>query len=365
MIGAIRSFWDNFRGAGEAAVTVPPMDGALRPNRAVEDGELLASAAAPDNLALVGDRILFSTGATVIELGKGRRKDKALETFDSDVTALACSGDGALAVGLAGGGLRIVGGAHDGKQIETVDGRRLNCVTALAFASANELLVANGSATRPADEWKHDLMERNVSGSVWSVDLASGKATLLADRLAWPYGIALTPEGDIAVSESWAHRVILLPKAGGAAKTVLADLPGYPARLSPSSSSGMWLSVFAPRGQLTEFILRETEFRRRMMADIAPDYWAAPSLKASSTFLEPLQGGAQKHLGMLKPWAPTRSYGLVVHIDAKFHPTLSFHSRADGTRHGITSAMEHDGRLIVASKGGDAVVAIELEGQNR
>ena len=365
MIGALRSWWDNFRGAGEAAVTVPPMDGALRPNRAIEDGDLLHAAAAPDNLTVVDERLLFTAGHEIFELGGGRKKTKPVATFGSDITALACSPDGALAIGLAGGGIRLDGGAHDGKSFDAFDGKRLVCVTALLFTSADELLIANGSAKRSAAEWKHDLMERNASGSVWKLDLKSGKATLLADRLAWPYGLALTPKGDVAVSESWRHRIVVIPRQGGAPKPVLEDLPGYPARLSPAPDGGLWLAIFAPRGQLTEFILREAEFRKRMMADIAPDYWAAPSLKASSTFLEPLQGGAQKHLGMLKPWAPTRSYGLVVNLDAKFHPTASFHSRADGTRHGIASAVEQDGRLVIASKGGDAVVGIDLKGEAR
>ena len=65
-------------------------------------------------------------------------------------------------------------------------------------------------------------------------------------------------------------------------------------------------------------------------------------------------------MGMHKPWSPSRSYGLVVRLDAKLRPLSSLHSRADGTRHGITSAVEHDGRLVVASKGGDCLVDVDL-----
>jgi len=71
-----------------------------------------------------------------------------------------------------------------------------------------------------------------------------------------------------------------------------------------------------------------------------------------------LQGGGVKQMGVLKPWAPSRSYGLVVKLDAAFAPVKSLHSRADGSRHGTTSALEHEGTLFVASKGGDAVLAI-------
>jgi hypothetical protein len=41
-------------------------------------------------------------------------------------------------------------------------------------------------------------------------------------------------------------------------------------------------------------------------------------------------------------------------------PVRSFHSRAGGKRHGITSAIEAGGKLWVTAKGGDEVVAIDL-----
>jgi len=361
VIGAVRRAWDNFRGGGEAAVTVPPMDGALRPNRALEEAPAVLGVEAPDNLITNGGRTFFSSGVTVLELDAPGGKASEIHRFDQPVTALAAAADGTLAVGLDDGRLAIRGGAQDGKVIDSLSGKRLVCPTALLFASPGELLVAQGSASRPAHQWKHDLMERRATGAVWQVELASGKAALLADRLSWPYGLALAENGGIAVCESWRHRVIVIGRDGRPAKPVLEDLPGYPARLAPAAAGGYWLSVFAPRGQLIEFIQREQDFLRRMMADIDPDYWAAPSLKASTTFLEPLQGGAQKHLGMLKPWAPTRSYGLAVRLDRNFRQIESFHSRADGTRHGVTSCIESDGRLMVAAKGGDVIVAIDLD----
>lgn len=361
MIGAARRIWDNFRGGGEAAVTVPPMDGALRPNRALEEAAAVLAADAPDNLVSNGTRSFFSSGEIILELDTRSGKATEIHRFDQPVTALAVASDGTLAVGLGDGGITLRGGAHDGKAIDSLSGRRLSCPTALLFVSSGELLVAQGSASRPAHQWKHDLMLRGASGSVSRVELQSGKASLLADRLAWPCGLALDESGAIAVCESWRHRIVLIGRDGGPAKPVVEDLPGYPARLAPASGGGYWLSVFAPRNQLIEFVQREPEFLRRMMADIDPDYWAAPSLKASSTFLEPLQGGAQKHLGMLKPWAPTRSYGLAVRLDRGFRPVESFHSRADGTRHGVTSCVEVGGKLLVASKGGDVIVTLDID----
>ena len=63
-------------------------------------------------------------------------------------------------------------------------------------------------------------------------------------------------------------------------------------------------------------MLSEDDFRDEMMRTIAPDYWIAPALATTgSDCLEPMQIGGVKALGIQKPWAPPRSYGLLVRID--------------------------------------------------
>ncbi|MDU6320908.1 hypothetical protein [Bradyrhizobium sp.] len=46
-------------------------------------------------------------------------------------------------------------------------------------------------------------------------------------------------------------------------------------------------------------------------------------------------------------------------MDTNFVPLQSLHSRAGGKRHGITSAVDIDGRLWLTAKGGDEIVAID------
>ncbi|HXT09657.1 MAG TPA: hypothetical protein VN715_22320 [Roseiarcus sp.] len=89
------------------------------------------------------------------------------------------------------------------------------------------------------------------------------------------------------------------------------------------------------------------------------DYWIAPALESGRSFLEPLQGGAIKQLGILKPWAPSRSYGLLIRLDGDFRPIASFHSRADGARHGETSCLDLGGRVFISCKGGDMIVMLD------
>jgi len=233
------------------------------------------------------------------------------------------------------------------------------------LAVGNSLIVAEGSTVRGPMEWRRDLIERGESGSVWRLDLQNGASVCLADRLAYPNGLAIHQDGSIVASESWRHRLVKLSPDGSKREIVLEHLPGYPSRLAPSARGGYWLSVFAPRSSLIEFVLREAEFKGRMMAEIPEEYWVAPSLASGASFKEPMQNGGIKAMGILKPWAPTRSYGLLIKLDQGFSPIRSHHSRSDGRRHGITSAVELGGTIFVACKGGNEILSLPSDGPSR
>jgi hypothetical protein len=362
MIGAARSLFDRWRGGGHHAATVPSMDGVLRPNEAIEDAPLLLKADAPDNLVEAAGGVLFSSGGTVMRLDLSGTivRAESIVAFESAVSAIAAHGE-AVAVGLDDGSVRLMGGPHDGKVLKEFGGRQSVCPTALALADADTLILALGSQQNPPSMWRQDLMQKNAIGSVWRCNLVTGETACLADGLAWPSGLLIGRDGRLTVSESWRHRLLEL-RAGIGPAVTMADIAGYPGRLAPATGGGAWLSVFAPRSQLVEFVLREDDFRISMMKEVEPEFWIAPSLSATQSFLEPMQLGGLKQLGILKPWAPTRSYGLIIGMDDAHEPQASFHSRADGRRHGITSALELDGRLLVTSKGGGAIIAIPLEG---
>lgn len=351
MIRAIARTVDNLLGRGEAAVTVPPLDGVLRPNRRLDEAERLALPDA-DGLAVVEGRLVASAGRAVLALDGGTWQRR--QGYEAAVAAIAPAGGG-LAVALAGGEILIEGGDFAGRRFRVAPG--LRCITAM-IASGKALFLANGSAAHGPDDWQRDLLERNATGSLWRLDLESGAATQLAGDLAYPAGLAL--EGATLVcAEAWRHRLVGFGAGGGRLKILLADLPGYPGRLA-SAAEGYWLAVFAPRSQLVEFVLREPSYRRRMVAEVPRPYWVAPKLRAGRSFYEPLQGGGVKHLGLLKPWAPTLSAGLCVKLDAAFQPRFSLHSRADGATHGVTAVLEHDGRLYAAARGDGVVATLQL-----
>jgi hypothetical protein len=359
---ALADVVDRVRGGGVHAVTVPPMDGALQPNHVLGAAATLLGVPAPDAIAAVRSGLLVCSGPQVLLVDPDvPRRARVAATMAADVCCAAASATGDIALGLADGTIAFL--RDDGADelapsaraaVRALGSESLTCPTALAWAPDGALLICNGSARHPAAEWKRDLMERGTSGSVWRLP-SDGAAERLASHLAYPNGIA-SLGGRVIVSESWRHRLVEI--AGGQATEVLGDLPGYPAGLAPRAAGGLWLAVFAPRSQLIEFVLRERHFRDRMMREVDPVYWIAPSLHPPRSVLEPLQGGALKQLGIMKPWAPTRSYGLVVALGAELRPEGSAHSRADGLRHGVRCVVEHRGRLMVACRGGDEVVSL-------
>lgn len=331
---------DFFRGK---AVTIPPLDGALKPNTMLDDSEVLREVEAPDNLTVAGGDVLFSSGGRVLSLD-GRE----VASFDKPITAMAAAPDGRLAVALDDGVIDLAG-----KRIEG-----FTCVTAMSFGGDGTLYVCNGSDAVAAPGWAADLMAKNARGSVWKLDPASGQRTRLASGLAWPYGIAVDAcDGQLLVSESWRHRVVAIPIGGGAPKPLLDRLPGYPARIS-AAPGGYVMTLFAPRNRLIELVLLEDAYRADMMREIDPQFWIAPSLSPMRSFLEPLQNGSVRTMGIHKPWSPTRSYGLVVALDDRLRPVASYHSRANGKRHGMTSAIARDGAIVAASRGGDCILRI-------
>ncbi|AEH87863.1 hypothetical protein [Mesorhizobium opportunistum] len=341
---------DMFRGK---AVTIPPLDGAFRPNTRLDDAPAFAELTEPDNLLVPGDRLLASSGNAIYSLA-AETEPKVVETFSSPITALALSPSGELTVGLENGKLLI-----GGQEISLPAAVR--CITALAYAEDGTLWLANGSTDDTPSQWAADLMKKGASGSLWKRDPAGGDFRKVVGDLAFPYG--LHPVGrDILVSESWRHQLIRLDGATGSRATVLTHLPGYPARLSPSADGGAWLTLFAPRNRLIEFVLQERHYRQDMIDQVPPAYWIAPALASSRSFLEPLQCGGIRTMGIHKPWSPSRSYGLVVRLDQRMQPQFSLHSRANGTRHGICSVAEKGGELLIASRGGDCILSVDAGG---
>ena len=180
-----------------------------------------------------------------------------------------------------------------------------------------------------------------------------------ADRLAWPSGVVISHDGsEVWVSESWAHRLTAFTRADNGKRVIVRNYAGYPGRVVRGAANDYWMAFFGLRTQLTEFVLREREFCEAMMRTVPQELWIGPTLDGRFNYREPTQIGRIKKLGIQKPWAPARSYGLIARLDSGGEPVESLHSRVDGRIHGVTGVRIAGVGVLAVSKGRDCLVEL-------
>ncbi len=372
MIGALLHWKDRLLGRGDASITVPVFDGALKSNNLLEEAAVFATLDAPQDLATDGRALFVTNGKTVLRYdlattGSGVDAGATeVQRFDRPVSALACLPGGGIAVALDGREVRIAGGVHDGRCWDAVADTPLHAVNAISVGADDRLLVTDGSREHAFEHWKHDLMCLGHSGRVLELNLADGGGREIATGLAHAFGVCAVGDS-VWASESWRHRVMAYG-GGQGARSVTDALPGYPSRITPASAQhggGYWLTCFTLRTQLVEFVLREPAYRKRMLEEIEPQYWIAPALNSGNTFLEPMQGAQLKMMGIVKPWAPPHSYGLVIRLTAEGLVRYSLHSRFDGKHHGVVAAVECQGDLYVLAKGCGRILRLSIDAAQR
>jgi hypothetical protein len=355
VIPALEDFLDRVLGRGDAAITVPPFDGPLKPNQLLETAEVLGEFAEPEDLAGIDGALYLADGLTLRRWeGTASRE---VRRFDRPITAICGLPGGRLAVALDGKEVRIFAtteGADEGKRIAG----DFHAINALASGRDGSLLATDGSANEPYGEWVRDLLNRGRSGRLLSVNPETGQIKVMASGLQFAFGAAST-NNDVLVSESWKHRLLAVAP-NGSVRIALDQLPVYPSRIVPAPDGGFWLTAFIARTQLIEFILRERGYRNRMMREVPPEFWVAPRLRSGGSFREPMQGAHLKTMGVVKPWAPPRSYGLVIRLASDASPLFSFHSRVDGENHGVTAIAELNGALYVLAKGSRRLLRLQL-----
>jgi hypothetical protein len=78
-----------------------------------------------------------------------------------------------------------------------------------------------------------------------------------------------------------------------------------------------------------------------------------------------MQGAHLKMMGIVKPWAPPRSYGLVIRLTEEGLIRYSLHSRFDGKHHGIVAAVECAGQLYLLSQGRRRLLRLSIADAER
>lgn len=322
---------------------IPVLDGAFSPNQRLDDAPRLGEAIdAPDDAVQGPDGALYvSSRDCILRCAGPSFGDRSVFCrLPAAVGGLTWTADGRLLACVSGAGLFALTAAGDVvAQLTSVGGQPIACPLSVVEAADGSIHLTDGSRDHPPQAWLTDLMRcRPPSGRLIEVAPDLSGARVRADGLAWPWGLALSPRGDeLWVAESWAHRLSAYPLAGGTPRVIVKNYAGYPARLKRDPQGTCWMAFFALRTQLTEFVLRERDFCEEMMSSVPVELWIGPSMDGRFNYREPTQIGRIKKLGIQKPWAPARSYGLVARLGDDGEAVASLHSRVDGRVHGVTS----------------------------
>jgi hypothetical protein len=342
----------------------PVMDGAFSANNKLDEASVINSGVtAPDDLLSGPDGKLYvSSGEKIVVFDNPEfTRKESFAAFDAEVGGLGWSQDGQLMACVSGRGVCVLNekGVVD-KWLESVDGVKLACPTSLAAAADGTVYITDGSCRNPTDQWLHDLMANEQgSGRLISWDKGLNNAHVIAKGFSWPGGAVVShDENEVLVTEAWAYKLCAVNRHNGERRYLVDNFAGYPWRITRGVSGEYWLAFFAVRSQLIDFVLHERDYCDRMMAEVPPEYWVGPALSSKSHYLHPTQWGRIKTLGVQKPWAPARSYGLVARLDGDGQAIESFHSRLGGKVHGITSVRCIDKKIIACSKGDDKLVAV-------
>ena len=182
----------------------------------------------------------------------------------------------------------------------------------------------------------------------------SSTAGALARSPAASPGRPASPSRPAAVCSSaraWRHRVCSDRRRDGEPAGARADRPaglsGAASRRRPSG--GYWLTVFAPRSQLVEFVLRETAYRA------AHDGGDRPRPTGSRRRCKPRQQLPRAAAGRR---AQADGHPEAVGADALLRACgasrrracsriFSLHSRADGDDHGVTCGCAKHGAMLL------------------
>lgn len=319
------------------------LEGVLGPNGGLDEA-LGMRVEAPDTLAVAADgRLLFSSGTRVMALASWGGEPEAWAAFDAPVTALCCGPDGLVAIGLAGGRVAVLDASGQPSQGWSLPDGRVASVVDCVFRSGDELLLVDCGYGADADLLARATWDDGGNGQLVSLR-RSGEAATVLSGLHCPTGVCLDAGGEALVP--LLERASIVDAAG---KVVQSGYPGYLGRLR-RTATGYALACLSRRDPLIEFLKTERAFVAEMKARIAPRHWIAPRVTPEFSHDFPIELGATRLFGEVKPWAPSFSYGLLVEIDGKLMPVGSAQSRANGQRHAICDVAAWNGELVAVSK---------------
>jgi hypothetical protein len=347
--------------------SLPPLEAGLRPNSRLDEAVVVIREddVEVDDLAPWNGGLVASSGARLLCRG-GSGGDHLLASFDGPITALRVVGEQIVAA-VEGTGLVTVD-ASGATHVLCTDELIRRCVTDLSLvgggsAASGRFIVAVGSSELSASSWSQELVRLRTTGRLVEVRVSggAGSASTIAEGLAWPSGVADAGDGEYLVSLSLAHRIERRSLNNSTVEPVFENLAGYPGRIREREGGGWWIAMPYLRNRATELVLGDDAMRADMLANVHPEVWLVPQLRSENVYRDPLQIGQQRVMGVIKPWAPPRSYGLAFRMDPDGRVVESVHSRPDGDRKGVTGVAPTKDGVYVSCRGARVVVKISEE----
>jgi len=228
-VACFLSVWSAFAAAGRAAeqVELPPTH-SIEPELYATGFEFAEGPAlnAAGDLFVVNYRFNGTIGRIAHDGTAGifcdLRQTEPLEERKSTANGLKVDSEGRLIVADSGAG-RVLRMSADGKSVEVLadrcEGKRFN--------SINDVALDRGGSIYFSDPGGSSV--KNPIGSVYRYDIQTAKVTQLATGMAFPNGVAVTPDGQqFCVGESEKYRILIFDLTPGgklANRRVLIDFP--------------------------------------------------------------------------------------------------------------------------------------------
>lgn len=326
-----------------------PLEGVLGPNSLLDEAPSLPIEK-PDALAIAADgRLLISTGSSVLSLGLWGQEPQRLVSLSRRVTALAASPGGQIAVGVETGEVHVYDRGQDQPAwtlpASSGNGPAAECM----FLGEDELAVVRSGYASVQEALARSPWETTQTGTV-SGHSRNGTIRVIASGLVCPMGICRDEGGDLIITEMDAASVI-----DPSGRVRGAGFPAYLRRIR-KTQQGYLLACLSRRDPLIEFLRTEQDFIEDMKKTIDPRHWISPRTTPEFSHDLPIELGATRLFGEVKPWAPSFSYGLLITLDKDLMPVGSAQSRANGRRHTISDAILWNGDVIAVSQASSEIV---------
>lgn len=328
-----------------SARSAPPamtLEGVLGPNDLLEQAPGVR-VDSPGALCVTADgTLLVASASRILAFRRWGDVPDVWAEAGGAVSALAAGPAGLVAVGTSGGGLAVRDAAGHLLQGWTLPAG-VRAVSDCAFAPDGTLFVVDSGYTSDEALITRAPWEEEASGRLLAIG-AAAEPRVVAHGLHCPLGVCVAPDGAPLVSLF--ERACLVDASG---RILQSGYPGYLGRIR-RTDGGYVLACRSRRDPLIEFLKTEPAFVAEMKATVAPGHWIGPRDTPAFHHEIPIELGATRLFGEVKPWAPSFSYGLVIALDERLLPVASAHARANGRRHAIIDVALWNGTLVALSK---------------